>query len=90
MIILKSETYEIRMKILKVRNYKVSNAVVIEFDNKENAIKCASYFNKIRGIHAECDNISVLIYTKDTDTIKIGIYFVNKKDNPVIIKIYRY
>ena len=35
MIILKSETYEIRMKILKVRNYKVSNAVVIEFDNKE-------------------------------------------------------
>lgn len=90
MIILKSETYEIRTNILKVRNYKVSNAVVIEFDNKENAIKCASYFNKIRGINAECDNISVLIYTKDTDTIKIGIYFVNKKDNPVIIKIYRY
>lgn len=90
MIILKSETYEIRKKILKVRNYKVSNAVVIEFDNKENAIECASYFNKIRDIHAECDNISVLIYTKDTDTVKIGIYFVNKKDNPVIIKIYRY
>ena len=90
MIILKSETYEIRMKILKVNHYKVSGSVVIEFNNRENAIECASYFNKIRGIHAECDNSSVLIYTKDTDTIKIGIYFVNKKKKPVIIKIYRY
>ena len=65
MIILKSETYEIRMKILKVNHYKVSVTIVIEFYNRENAIECA-------------------------DTIKIGIYFVNKKDNPVIIKIYRY
>lgn len=90
MIILKSETYEIRTQIIKVSNYKVSNAVVIEFDNKENAIECASYFNKMRGIHAECDNSSVLIYTKDTDTIRINSSFINKKGNPLILKINRY
>lgn len=90
MIILKLEKYEIRTQILKVNHYKVSGSVVIEFDNRENAIECASYFNKMRGIHAECDNSSVLIYTKDIDTIRIRSSFVNKKGNPVIIEIDRY
>lgn len=90
MIILKLEKYEIRTQILKVNYYKVSGSVVIEFDSRENAIECASYFNKMRGIHAECDNSSVLIYTKDTDTIRIHSSFVNKKGNPVIIEIDRY
>ena len=91
MIILKLETYEIRTQILKVSNYKVNNAVVIEFADRNNAIECASYFNKMRHIYAECDdNNSVLIYAKDRDSIKISSAFIDKKHDSITLKINKF
>lgn len=91
MIITKLETYEIHNEVRKVSHYKVSNSVIIEFSKREDAMEYASYFNKIRHIHAECDdNSSVLIYIKDTDAIRISSILINKKDNITILKIKRY
>lgn len=91
MIITKLETYEIHNEVRKVNHYKVSNSVVIEFAKREDAMEYASYFNKIRHIHAECDdNSSVLIYIKDTDAIRISSILINKKDNLTILKIKRF
>lgn len=50
----------------------------------------ASYFNKIRHIHAECDNTSVLIYIEDDDRIRINSILINKKENITILKLKRF
>lgn len=90
MIITKLETYEIHNEVCKVNHYKVSNSVVIEFNKRDDAMEYASYFNKIRHIHAECDNTSVLIYIIDDDSIRISTIFINKKDNITILKLKRF
>ena len=90
MIISKLETYEIYNKVRRVNHYKASNAVVIEFVNKQDAIDYAKYFNRMRYIHAECDDTSVLIYAKDKDYVVISKVFINKKDNITSLEIKKF
>ena len=90
MIISKLETYEIYNKVRKVNHYKVNNAVVIEFINKQDAIDYTKYFNRMRYIHAECDDTSVLIYAKDKDYIVINKVFINKKDDITTLEIKKF
>ena len=90
MIISKLETYEIYNKVYKVNHYKASNAVVIEFNNKQDAIDYSKYFNRMRYIHAECDNTSVLIYAKDKDYIVISKVFINKKEDITTLEFKKF
>jgi hypothetical protein len=90
MIISKLETYEIYNKVRRVNHYKATNAVVIEFKNKQDAIDYTKYFNRMRYIHAECDDTSVLIYAKDKDYVVINKVFINKKDDITILEIKKF
>lgn len=90
MIISKLETYEIYNKVRRVNHYKASNAVVIDFKNKQDAIDYTKYFNRMRYIHAECDNTSVLIYAKDKDYVVINKVFINKKDDITTLEIKKF
>ena len=90
MIVSKIETYEICNKVCKVNHYKASNAVVIDFKNKQDAIDYSKYFNRMRYIHAECDDTSVLIYAKDKDYVVINKVLINKKDDITILQIKKF
>lgn len=90
MIINKLETYEICDKVLKVYHYKVNEAVVIIFDDKEKAKEYASYFNGMRYIHAESDGASIIIRSRNTERVRISTVFINKTDDNTILNIKRY
>lgn len=63
---------------------------MIEFKNKQDAIDYSKYFNRMRYIHAECDNTSVLIYAKDKDYIVISKVFISKKDDITTLEIKKF
>lgn len=90
MIINKLEIFEINDKVLKVYHYKVTEAVIIIFDNKEKAEEYASYFNGMRYIGAEHDGNSVIIRSRNTERVRISTILINKKDNVTILKLKRY